>query len=243
MVWKRDPFKGEFTEEKTRKSGSDEGRAKTSGRKRARVEEPDTRILDRDGDTRRPGQAPRAARLRFEAPTQKIDASQRPGGRGSGDERTRLHLGRSGASVVKSDTAGDTAGAGGDPMEDPVVGWLVVVAGPGRGRVCRLGYGVNTLGRGEGSRVRLDFGDERVSRESHATLTYDPRGRKFYVQHGGGMNLTYLGDEPVLVPTPIEAMQDVGIGGTTLRFVPFCGPEFDWQDRQDQDPSSSTPEP
>lgn len=117
-----------------------------------------------------------------------------------------------------------------DPMSDPVVGWLVVVAGPGKGRVCQLGYGTNSLGRGESSRVRLDFGDEGISREEHASVTYDPRGRKFYLLHGGGKNLTYLGDEPVLVPTVLGATQDFSIGETTLRLVPLCGPEFDWQD-------------
>ena len=86
-------------------------------------------------------------------------------------------------------------------MANPVVGWLVVIGGPGRGQVRPVGYGSNTLGRGEDSRVRLDFGDEQISREAHAVVTYDGRGRKFYLQHGGGTNLTYLGDEPVLVPT------------------------------------------
>ena len=46
-------------------------------------------------------------------------------------------------------------------MDDPTVGWLVVVDGPGKGQVRRLGYGVNSLGRGGKSRVKLDFGDER----------------------------------------------------------------------------------
>ena len=63
-------------------------------------------------------------------------------------------------------------------------------------------------------------------------MTYDPRGRKFYLQHGGGTNLTYLADEPVLVPTLLETMQDFTVGETTLRFVPLCGAEFDWQDTE-----------
>ena len=118
----------------------------------------------------------------------------------------------------------------GDPMQDPLSGWLVVVRGPGKGRFCRLGYGVNTLGRGENSRVRLDFGDEDISREVHATLTYDPKGRRYYLQHGGGIQLTYLDDEPVLAPTPLDGFRHIVLGRTTLRFVPLCGPEFDWQD-------------
>ena len=44
------------------------------------------------------------------------------------------------------------------------------------------------------------------------------------------MNLTYLDDEPVLAPTPLEALRHIVLGATTLRFVPLCGPDFDWQD-------------
>ena len=121
-----------------------------------------------------------------------------------------------------------------DPMVDPVVGWLVVVAGPGKGQVMPLGYGVNALGRSACSRVRIDFGDEQISREDHAAVTYDPRGRQFYLQHGGGKNLTYLGDEPVLVPIVLEAEQEFSIGSTVLRLVSLCGPNFDWQDTDSQ---------
>ena len=185
---------------------------------------------------------PGAGRSAFEAETVKMGAAQRPGEREPDEQRTRLHRpGIGTADTVPVKPAADAPMAGttpvrpvaGDPMADPVVGWLVVVTGPGKGEVCPLGYGMNTLGRAESSRVRLDFGDGLISREGHATLTYDPRGRKFYLQHGGGTNLIYLGDEPVLVPTILGAMQDFSIGETTVRFVPFCGPDFDWQDVAD----------
>ena len=114
--------------------------------------------------------------------------------------------------------------------EDPVVGWLVVVEGPGKGRAMQLGYGMNAIGRGATDRVKLDFGDDQISRGEHAVVTYDPRGRKFYVQHGGGTNLTYLGDDPVLTPVELPALSHIAIGNTVLRFVPLCGDGFDWQD-------------
>ena len=117
-------------------------------------------------------------------------------------------------------------------MDDPVVGWLVVVEGPGKGRAVPLGYGSNSIGRGATDRIKLDFGDEQISRSGHAVVTYDPRGRQFYVQHGGGTNLTYLGDQPVLAPTGLPALSHISIGHTVLRFVPLCGAEFDWQDTE-----------
>jgi pSer/pThr/pTyr-binding forkhead associated (FHA) protein len=124
-------------------------------------------------------------------------------------------------------------GAGGsadDAMQNPVVGWVVIIAGPGRGRALTLGYGMNSIARGSQSRVRLDFGDKQISRDDHALISYDPRGRRFYLQHGGGTNLTYLNEQPVLTPTELRGGEVILLGQTQLRFVPFCGAAFDWQD-------------
>ena len=139
------------------------------------------------------------------------------------EEKTRLVGGRR---TDEEHTEADRA------MDDPVVGWLVVVEGPGKGHAMQLGYGSNPLGRGATDRVKLDFGDDQISRNGHAVVTYDPRGRKFYLQHGGGTNLTYLGDQPVLAPAELSALSHISIGNTVLRFVPLCGAEFDWQDTE-----------
>lgn len=115
-----------------------------------------------------------------------------------------------------------------DAMDDPPVGWLVVVQGPGQGKVVTLGNGVNTIGRAPSERVCLDFGDTLISRQRHALITYDPKGRKFYVQQGDGTNLTYIGDAPVLTPTELEGFSTIQMGETVLLFVPLCGERFDW---------------
>jgi hypothetical protein len=117
-------------------------------------------------------------------------------------------------------------------MQDPVVGWLAVVAGPGAGDYVRLGYGMNNIGRSDDQRCRLNFGDENISRQNHGSVTYDPRGRKFYLQHGGGQNLTYLNEAPVLQPVELSGGEMITLGGTTLRFVPLCGANFDYADIQ-----------
>jgi hypothetical protein len=139
-------------------------------------------------------------------------------------ERTRLV-----GPVGRKREDAPSAGAG-DMAEDPVVGWLVVIDGPGRGQARAVGYGMNSIGRGPTERISLEFGDAQISRNSHAVLTYDPRSRKFYLQHGGGRNLTYLGDQAVLTPTEIASGTDILVGATKLRFIALCGPEFDWQD-------------
>lgn len=115
-------------------------------------------------------------------------------------------------------------------MEDPPVGWLVVVDGPGRGNVLTIGNGVNSLGRDASERLQLDFGDPMISRKNHAAVTYDPRGRKFYIQQGSGTNLIYIKSEPVLKVEELQPHVDIAIGNTMLRFVPLCGKQFNWED-------------
>ena len=116
----------------------------------------------------------------------------------------------------------------GSPMDDPVVGWLVVIEGEGQGNFVKLGYGMNSIGRSDTDRVSLNFGDTSISRERHAALTYDTRQREFFLQQGDGKTLTYVNDNPVLQPTEIANGNIIDLGETRLRFVAFCGQEFDW---------------
>ena len=120
-----------------------------------------------------------------------------------------------------------------DPMSDPPVGWLVIVQGPGRGRVLTVGNGMNAVGRGSGARVRIDFGDDTIARVNHARLVYEPRQRRFLLDHGDGANLTYLDGDVVMKPVEIESGACIEIGDTTLRFQALCGKEFDWSDLDD----------
>lgn len=115
-------------------------------------------------------------------------------------------------------------------MADPPVGWLVVVRGPGRGRALALGTGMNAIGRSQESRVRLDFGDDKVSRTNHARVAYEPRERRFLLNHGDGTNLTYLNGQVVMSAVEIGSGAEIQVGDTTLRFQAFCSPEFDWLD-------------
>ena len=120
-----------------------------------------------------------------------------------------------------------------DPMADPLVGWLVVVKGPGRGRALTLGYGMNTIGRGPEARVRVDFGDAAIARANHARLVYEPRERRYFLSHGDSANLTYLDGKAVMGPQPLGPGAMIEIGGTTLRFQAFCSPDFDWSEPDD----------
>lgn len=122
---------------------------------------------------------------------------------------------------------------GGTVDTDPVAGWIVIVKGPGRGGFRPVFVGMNSVGRAPSQRVSLDFGDETISREEHAFITYDDETRTFYLQHGGKSNLVRLAGKPVLAPTELKPNDLFRIGNTTFRFVACCGPEFCWTSEVD----------
>lgn len=164
------------------------------------------------------------------APVQDEEATRIIGGRGRRrqKEETLPGVRDAGAAAQAATPAPE------DAMADPIVGWLVIIDGPGMGHAMPLGYGTNPIGRAPELRVPLMFGDGQVSRGTHATVIYDPRGRTFYVQHGGGTNLTYLDDKPLLEPKELSARDRITIGDTVLMLVPLCGEDFDWQDQTNE---------
>jgi hypothetical protein len=111
---------------------------------------------------------------------------------------------------------------------DPVVGWLVVVDGPGRGQFRSIYYGQNAIGRGPELRISIDFGDQRISREAHAFVVYDEMQRKFFVRDNGKSNIVRLNGSAVLTPTELRDRDTISIGETTLMFVALCDQSFDW---------------
>ena len=111
---------------------------------------------------------------------------------------------------------------------DPVAGWVVVIKGQGRGDFRPIYAGMNSVGRDASQRISLNFGDESISREEHAFITYDEEQRCFYLQHGGKPNIIRLGTTPVLTPMELKPYELIRIGRTTLRFIPCCGPHFSW---------------
>ncbi len=134
------------------------------------------------------------------------------------------------ATPIPAAPAKTTFMRGQDVQSDPVTGWLVVVKGPGRGSFRPVYPGMNAIGRDPGQRISLSFGDDTISRQEHAFITYDDEQRRFFLQHGGKANLIRVGEQPVLVPTELKADDKIRIGKTTLRFVPLCTADFSWSD-------------
>ena len=117
---------------------------------------------------------------------------------------------------------------------DPVVGWIVVVGGPGLGAFRPIYEGNNTLGRSKGQRIPIDFGDDSISAEEQAYVRYDSVDRSFlFVPNLAKTNIVSINNKKPTGAVPLQAMDVITVGRTQLAFVPFCGEEFDWSELTD----------
>ena len=118
-----------------------------------------------------------------------------------------------------------------DFHQDPVVGWLVVIGGPGLGAFRPIFEGNNTIGRSASQRIPIDFGDDAISAEEQAFLRYDSSDRQFLlVPNLAKTNVIAVNESKPTAAVRLSAMDVITMGRTQLVFVPFCGDEFDWSE-------------
>ncbi len=108
----------------------------------------------------------------------------------------------------------------------PVCGWLVCTEGPDRGRDYRIFPERNFVGRREDQHIPI-LNDETVTREQHAVVIFDPRNREFRILPKNGS--VFHNGQDLRGEAKLTAYDEVLIGNTKLRFVPFCGERFQWE--------------
>ena len=154
---------------------------------------------------------------------------------------------RTGTSPVTGSTSGEGATRplnqsptdGSDPMTqplvlkklgiDPVVGWLVCIDGPDRGRDYRIRSENNTIGRSNRMHICI-AGDDSISRDAHAaSIAFEPNRAVFFFVPGESRGLAYLNGDVVLSAMQLKAFDKITIGKSTMLFVPLCGESFRWK--------------
>ena len=150
---------------------------------------------------------------------QRQEATLRVRGAGAGGAaRTQLVRGR--VQVAKTEF-----------HQDPVVGWLVVVGGPGLGAFRPIYEGNNSLGRARTQRIAIDFGDDTISSEEQAYIRYDGLDRSFlFVPNMSKTNVVSINSKKPTAAVALSAMDVITMGRTQLAFIPFCGEDFDWSE-------------
>jgi hypothetical protein len=109
----------------------------------------------------------------------------------------------------------------------PVVGWLVCVSGTDKGRDYRLHAEKNFIGRSSAMDVAI-AGDDSISREKHAAVSFEPKKKVFWHLPGDASGLVYLNDEVVNTPTQLKTRDIIEMGKTKLMFYPLCDEAFQW---------------
>ena len=152
---------------------------------------------------------------------------------------TRVVRGKSAdAAVAPTADTGRTQVVRGKPKvarggfeQDPVVGWLVVVGGPGIGSFRPIYEGNNAVGRAPSQRIPIDFGDNTISSEEQAYIRYDSMDRSFlFVPNLAKTNVVAVNNKKPTGAIKLELMDVITMGRTQLAFVPFCSEEFDWSE-------------
>lgn len=122
--------------------------------------------------------------------------------------------------------AGDSGSSAG--LDDPPVGCLLICGGPGVGNYRILGMGHNTIGRGDENRVVMDFGDGSISSEKALSIVYEPRENRYFVRAAEGINLAYLGGNAIMETTELKGGEEIQLGQTMMKFIPFCIGGWTW---------------
>lgn len=111
---------------------------------------------------------------------------------------------------------------------DPVVGWLVCVEGGDKGKDYRIHGERNFIGRSEKMDICI-HGDDTISRDNHAIISYDIRKNVFRLYEGDSKGIVYLNDEEVVTAAVLKSYDVIEVGQTKLIFIPFCEERFRWK--------------
>jgi len=113
-----------------------------------------------------------------------------------------------------------------------LAGWIVIVSDNDKGNYYPITFGFNSIGRGSNNHIVIDS-DNSISREKHASIIYDYSNNVYYIKHEDGKYLTYLNGEVVLETKKLKEFDKIKIGNTELLFVPLCGENFKWDDKNE----------
>lgn len=111
---------------------------------------------------------------------------------------------------------------------EPVVGWLVCIEGPNKGKDYSIKAGINQIGRDASRDVKIVMtGDLMISRVDHAELEYDDRSNEFYLIRKSNPEVKVNGVK-IRQPTLLHSHDLIQLGESNFIFIPLCGEKFRW---------------
>lgn len=138
------------------------------------------------------------------------------------------------ASASKVEQPGPTApvkpqGKQGQEQAD-LVGWLVCIEGPSRGKDYRIRNQNNYIGRNPDSDICIPE-DSCISADRSANIVYDYVTRCCFFGPLMGKNPVRVNGGIVINSAQLQAYDVLQVGMTKLLFVPLCGDRFDWNEK------------
>lgn len=108
---------------------------------------------------------------------------------------------------------------------EPVVGWLVCIRGPERGRDYRIIPARNRIGRSPINQIVLPD-DPEIKLDAHAEIIYDPKSNEFSIVDSEG--IISLHGKNVYGAAPLNDGDHIEIGSSEFIFVAFCKGDRRW---------------
>jgi pSer/pThr/pTyr-binding forkhead associated (FHA) protein len=96
------------------------------------------------------------------------------------------------------------------------VGKLTVVEGAGSGKSVNIYTGTNQIGRGDDMRVQINFGDDTISRQQHAVITFDAKNLEVRIYDGGKPGGLWVNGSRVTADQAVKFGDLIKLGETTL---------------------------
>lgn len=114
----------------------------------------------------------------------------------------------------------------------PVTGWLICIKGSTAGKSYEIHSDYNYIGSEKGDVVIP--GDNKISRENHMMITYDPQDRIFYISPASGANIIRHKGKALVGSAVLEDYDMIETGDSKFMFISFCGEKFDWEDLENE---------
>lgn len=109
---------------------------------------------------------------------------------------------------------------------NPTAGWFVCIKGSQYGKSFEIKTGRNFVGRSLKSDIVISD-DKSISRENHFSVIFDSKSKIFYLIPGQGP--VYLKGDYLDNPKEIKENDEVTLGDTVLKFVPYCMKGREWE--------------
>ena len=112
----------------------------------------------------------------------------------------------------------------------PVCGWIVCISGPRQGKDYKIKAGKNFVGRADDMDIQI-LGDNQISRRTHGVIVFDSKKKETVLLPGDSNGIVYLNDAAVYMPMTLNAYDTIEMGESKFVFIPFCGDNFMWEDK------------